>query len=228
MPVTTLSFPLTGAIDANIIRRKCENQHSNHKIMIRKFTVFCKLNLISHSALQIFEQFLDNFRIEECVCPICGAKHACSYHDDYERCLIYYESRKTVYSPVNIPRVICESCGHTHAILPEILIPYGSYSILFILTVLRDYYFRSSSVQKLCNQYQIAVSTLYMWKRLFNKHKKLWLGLLEDAATPALNFLDFLMDFSKGVLSQELKHFFLSHDFSFLQGTAKTTRSASP
>jgi hypothetical protein len=63
---------------------------------------------------------------------------------------------------------------------------------------------------------------------LFNKHKKLWLGLLEDAATPASDFLNLLMDFSKGVLSQGLNYFFLSQDFSFLQGTAKTARSASP
>jgi len=230
LPVTTLSFPLTGAIDANIMlgRNVKISIPTNHKIMIREFTVFCKLNLISLSTLQIFEEFLDNFRIEDCVCPICGAKHACSYHDDYERCLISYESRKTVYSPVNVPRGICESCGHTHAILPEIIIPYRSYSILFILTVLRDYYIRSSSVQELCNKYQIAISTLYLWKRLFNKHKILWLGLLEDAATPASDFLDFLMDFSKGVLSQGLKHFFLAQDFSFLQGISKTARYASP
>ena len=32
--------------------------------MIRKFTIFCKLNLIRLSALQLFEQFMDNFRIE--------------------------------------------------------------------------------------------------------------------------------------------------------------------
>ena len=149
--------------------------------MIREFTVFCKLKFISLSTLQIFEQFLDNFRIEDCVCPICGAKHACSPHAYYERCLISYESGKPVYYHVNVPRVICKSCGHTHAILPEIIIPYGSYSILFILTVLRDYYISSGGVQKLCNKYQIAVSTLYLWKRLFNKHKTLWLGLLTFA-----------------------------------------------
>ena len=115
--------------------------------MIRDITVFCKLNLISLSALQIFEQFQDNFRIKDCVCPISGAKHTCSPHDSYERYLISYESKQTIYYHVSITRVICESCGHTHAILPEVVIPYGSYSILFILTVLRDYYIRSSSVQ---------------------------------------------------------------------------------
>lgn len=196
--------------------------------MIREFTVFCKLSLISLSTLQIFEQFLDSFRIEECVCPTCGAKHACCFHGYYERALISCESGKPIHNYVNVLRVICASCGHTHAILPEILIPYGSYSILFILTVLRDYYTRSGNVQQLCHKYQIAVSTLYLWKRLFNKHKALWLGVLEDTAIPASDFLDFLMDFSVRGLSQGLKIFFLSNNFSFLQDVAKTAHSASP
>lgn len=195
--------------------------------MIREYSVFCKLKNISDSAIELFEEFMDNFRIEDCVCPKCGAKHTCSPHDSYERYLISYELGETVCYHVNVLRVICESCGHAHAILPEIIIPYGSYSILFILTVLRDYYIGSGSVRQLCDKYQIAVSTLYLWKRLFNKHKKLWLGLLEDAATPASDFLDFLMDFSKGVLSQGLKHFFQSQAFSFLQGVSKTARCAS-
>lgn len=196
--------------------------------MIREFTVFCKLKYISSSAIQLFEEFMDNFCIEDCVCPTCGAKHTCSPHDSYERNLISYESEKSVCYRVNVLRVICESCGHPHAILPEILIPCSSYNILFILAVLRDYYIHSYKIQELCNKYQIAVSTLYLWKRLFQKHKALWLGLLEDIAIPASDFVDFLMNFSIGVLSQGLKHFFLSHDFSFLQGTPKTAHSASP
>lgn len=196
--------------------------------MIRKFTVFCKLNYISLSALQLFEQFMDNFRIEDCVCPTCGAKHACCPHDSYGRYLISYESGEPVYYHVNVPRVICESCGHTHAILPEIIIPYGSYSILFILIVLRDYYTHSGSIQELCDKYQIAVSTVYLWKLLFQKHKKLWLGVLEGAARKDSDFLDFLMGFSIRGLSQGLKHFFLSYGFSFLQGASKTACSASP
>lgn len=195
--------------------------------MIRDFTIFCKLNYMSLSALQIFEQFLSNFRIEDCVCPICGARHSCRPHDSYERYLISYEFGATVYYHVNVTQVMCESCGHTHAILPEIIIPHGSYSILFVLIVLRDYYIGFDSIQKLCDKYQIAASTLYRWKRLFQKHKKLWLGVLEDASTPAPDFLDFLIE-SSCELSQGLKHFFRIHDFSFLQGASKTAHSASP
>ena len=114
---------------------------------------------------------MDNFRIEDCVCPTCGAKHCCSPHDSYERYLISNQSGKPIYDHVSALRVICESCGHTHAVLPEIIIPYESYSILFILTVLRNYYTRSDSIQEICDKYQIAISTFYRWKHLFHKHK---------------------------------------------------------
>lgn len=208
---------------------KYNQMHSinNNEIMIREFTVFCKLNYIKLTALQLFEQFMDNFCIEDCVCPRCGAKHTCCYHDSYERYLISYQTGKPIYDQVEILRVNCGSCGHTHAILPEAIIPHRSYSILFILTVLRNYYTRSSSIRELCDKYQIAVSTFYSWKHLFHRHKKLWLGVLEDAFIQASDFLAFLTRYS-WELSQGLKHFFLSHDFSFLQGALKTAHSASP
>ncbi|WP_414716766.1 DUF6431 domain-containing protein [Syntrophomonas wolfei] len=46
--------------------------------------------------------------------------------------MISYEAGEPVYYHVNVLRVICAFCRHIHAILPEIIISYGSYSILFI------------------------------------------------------------------------------------------------
>lgn len=62
---------------------------------------------------------------------------------------------------LRIPRVKCDSCGHTHAVLPEMLIPYSSYSIRFVLTVLKDYFLHAHTVEKICEMYQIAHSTFY-------------------------------------------------------------------
>ncbi|WP_279233234.1 DUF6431 domain-containing protein [Desulfallas thermosapovorans] len=120
--------------------------------------------------------------------------------------------------------MVCSSCGHTHAILPEIIIPYSSYSLIFILTVLRDYYLFHMTVQALCNKYMIATSTLYAWKRLFQIHKKLWLGILEDAATSSLTFLSTLPTANT---SDDLAAFFQSHAQSFLQGVTKTAHFSS-
>ena len=196
-----------------------------HKIMIRAFEIFCKLNLIKLSALEMFEEAMLVFSKEKlsrlvCPCPACGAKHPLwSFYDNYDRYLIYFEHGETVTCQISVTRLICSSCGRTHAILPEIIIPYGSYSLVFILTVLRDYYLSQMTIKALCDKYQIAHSTLYAWKRLFTLHKKLWLGLLRDLSTKPLDFLAFL---PSPATSADLFLFYRRHAMSFLQGVSKT------
>ena len=155
-------------------------------------------------------------------CPFCGAKHPkWSYYASYSRFLISFEKGKIVTYTINITRLICSSCKHTHAILPEIIIPYGSYSLIFILNVLRDYYSHSMTILSICNKYEISVSTLYAWKKLFAIHKKLWLGFLEDISKSCC---DFLSSIPSASTSSELQTFFSNHGFSFLQGVFRTAR----
>ncbi|ATW25290.1 DUF6431 domain-containing protein [Candidatus Formimonas warabiya] len=158
-------------------------------------------------------------------CPYCRAKHPLwSEFASYERDLISFEKGFPVTYRIMITRIICSSCRHTHAILPEIIIPYGSYSLIFILAVLRDYYLSHMTVQELCDKYMIATSTLYAWKRLFLIHKKLWLGIIEDAATKPLSFLSSLPSLTT---SDHLAIFFQNQTQSFLQGVTKTAHFSS-
>jgi len=193
--------------------------------MIRAFTIFCKLNFIKLSAQEMFTEAMRDFSKDKLTtlvypCPFCGAKHPqWSEFATYERDLISWEKGLPVTYRITVTRIICSSCGHTHAILPEIIIPYGSYSLIFILTVLRDYYLAHMTVQELCDKYMIATSTLYAWKRLFLIHKKLWLGILTDAATKPLTFLSSLLS---PATSKDLATFFQNHAQSFLQGVTKT------
>ncbi len=60
----------------------------------------------------------------------------------------------------------------THSLSSDILIPFGSYTIRFVLHVLYIYYKHSLSVSDLCSYFAISPSTLYDWKRLFGSHKK--------------------------------------------------------
>lgn len=193
--------------------------------MIRAFTVFCKLDFIKLSALELFTEAMRDFSKENLPslvypCPVCGAKHPCwSMFDSYERDLISYEKGSYVVYRISISRIKCSSCGKPHAVLPEIIVPYKSYSLIFILKVLRGYYLSRLTVQALCDKYTIAVSTLYAWKRLFQFHKRLWLGILEDALTKPLVFLSAL---PSTTTSNDLVLFFQGHAHSFLQGVTKT------
>lgn len=183
--------------------------------MIRVFELFCKLNLMNLTAKDLFLQSMVKFQPHDHKCPFCSAEHPdWKKHAVYERYLISFESGRNVSYLITIVRYRCSSCGHTHAILPESVIPYQSYSLLFILAVMRDYYIGSLTVADICEKYDIAVSTLYSWKELFLRHKKVWLGLLDDACTSSLQFLDC---FFRNHL-RSLKEFFLMAGVSFLQG----------
>lgn len=89
------------------------------------------------------------------------------------------EDGEPVTHTVTVQRYRCGSCGHTHALLSSALVPYSSYSLRFILSVLRAYFLRTDTVAGICERVGIAISTLYRWKKLFLTHKQLWLGVLE-------------------------------------------------
>jgi len=165
----------------------------------------------------------DSIVIASEVCPTCGAKHLCSFHSSYNRDMIVIENNSVICHNVSIPRVICSSCGHTHALLPDVLIPYGSYSLLFILRVLRLYFLHSYTVTELCSIYSISISTLYAWVHLFHKQKTLWLGVLSDLETSSLSYLSLLINTPSFPVD-----FFQAFHFSFLQQYRFTTHSHLP
>ena len=198
--------------------------------MIRLFTIFCKLNFKTLSAKDLFLESMKAFSSDKLpfiklTCPYCGAKTPTwSYHDSYQRYLISFENEATITYIIKITRIICSSCRHTHAILPEIIIPYGSYNLLFIVTVLKDYFLSKMTVKTLCDKYQISVSMLYLWKRLFLKHKKLWLGILENIYQNSITFLSSIPTFNT---SNDLSLFFLINSHSFFQSIRKTAHFSS-
>lgn len=125
--------------------------------------------------------------------------------------------RRAVTHTVTVQRCRCGSCGHTHALLPATLVPYSSYSLRFILSVLRAYFLRTDTVAGICERVGIAISTLYRWKKLFLTHKQLWLGVLEAMHRDHCSFLDQL----DGVA---LKSHYLAFRVSFLQSFRRTVR----
>lgn len=193
--------------------------------MIRVFELFCKLNFIDFSAFDIFNQAMLTINIHEQICPFCKTAHPdWIKHAVYERYLISFENNHSVTYTILVTRYRCSSCGHTHAVLPEFIIPYQSYSFLFIITVMRAYFTKALTVEKICEKYDISISTLYSWKKLFLRHKKIWLGILNDSYTCPIYFLT---SFTLEHRLKQLKLFFLTAGISFLQGASvmKTSNS---
>lgn len=150
------------------------------------------------------------------VCPVCGSRGNCAAHGGYTRSLIEYEGGKVVYRRVRIKRVRCGSCGHTHAVLPDTIVPYSTYSLQFILRVLARYFLGLGTVEQLCRRYAISVSMLYQWKTLFLEHKAVWLGVLRDLEITPAGFIRRLLALP-GYSRDFGRPFFLKTAHSFLQ-----------
>ena len=145
--------------------------------MIRQKSILLKLKNEQSDQLLLMKA-LKNFRPSRMICPFCKAKGGHRRVLSYTRMLITVNNGKREEHEVRIPMYNCPSCGHSHAIIPDVLIPYASYSLRFILTVLKAYMERNCSVRSLCAQWQIAVSTLYDWIHTFAGQYSIWRGIL--------------------------------------------------
>ena len=189
-----------------------------HIIMIRKNSLFIKLFKIKTSSRSLFEQFMPLVRPELETCPVCGSSGNLQVHCYYKRYLTDFTGGKSVRHEVTVLRCTCDSCGSTHAILPDFIIPYCSYSLFFILRVLGEYFMHLYTVEKLCERFSITSRQLYKWLNLWKKHKSGWLGFLNGLEVSDKGFLfslsqmDSASDFTSG--------FVRIFGFSFLQSHA--------
>lgn len=145
------------------------------------------------------------FQPELETCPACGSTGNCHIHDYYDRSIIDLKNGRQEKSSLCILRLLCSSCQKTHAVLPDILIPYSGYSLLFILRILGEYFSGSASIERLCEKYRISGKQLYKWLSLWKTHKQDWLGVLSNAEisndafwktiTSTINYSEFAINF---------------------------------
>ena len=175
----------------------------------------------------MFHEAAGGFSHFGAACPNCGAIGLLSGHGDYCRYLTSFENGEVIDYLVRPERFLCNSCNTSHALLPDIVVPYCKYSLLFVLAALIAYFERTETVAETCDRFGISVSTIYAWKKRIAAHKDLMLGALISRKTPALAFLS---DLTGGAgLSDALRMFFCEYGFSFMQNRrAAATRSRPP
>jgi hypothetical protein len=158
--------------------------------MIRKNALLCKVIRIKISSKSIFDSYMALFQPHLETCPICGSTGNCHIHDYYDRSIIDYIAGRKVKSSICVLRVFCESCKHAHAVLPDVIIPYSSHSLFFVLRILAEYFANRYTAEQLCEKFDISPNQLRKWIALFKSHKRQWLGLLDDASSKARSFLE--------------------------------------
>lgn len=181
--------------------------------MIRLNALDYKLkNAILHIR-NLFRQSLQQNPLFLLACPYCGAKGTCRRRGSYERNLVTFSDGKPEVLRLRIPRVQCP-CGKSHALLPDLIVPYLSYSLPMILMVLSDYFHRRLTIRGICEKYLVNVPLIYRLKKLFLLHKKQWLGVLRDMELCAPDFVE---ELQTGSYSRFRYAFLRLTAYSFLQ-----------
>ena len=194
--------------------------------MVRFFTALYKSLLKSLCDEAIFLETTGQYSYISEACPRCGAAGKLTPHGDYERGFSEHKDGKRVDTRLKPLRFKCRSCGATHAMLPDIVIPYGRYSLRFVLAVLIAYFERAATVAKICEDFGIAASTLYEWKKRMALDKELLLGVLISRKTSASAFLRGLL--SSNNLSYSLRAFFQRYGLSFMQRRSPSASRSRP
>lgn len=166
--------------------------------MIRLFLTLCKCFQLTNKNNDslLYRLYCENAMPDSLPCAYQGCTSVGSYTKagSYSRSLICYTNGKVEPHAICIERLECSSCGHTHALLPSVIIPYSPFSFRFLLSLLYDFItHKFDTVEALCSHYDISISTLYRIRRRFIDDKKLMLGIMNDSITSAESLLaDFL------------------------------------
>lgn len=165
----------------------------------------------------------------------------------YVRHLVYPLNGEPEATTITIPLMLCKNCGQSndgrkydspdylHAIIPSNLIPFTSYSLSFVLTVLDAYVHRTCSVVELCDHWQIAVSTLYVWKKRYKEQYDNYVDSLdsirkkeEDAAADSdceaaeCSAISSSLEILSEMMPSFVTKYFRRFAYSFMQPSKKT------
>ena len=191
--------------------------------MLRKITPFGKLFFDEVAAIDLYNTFYANFRIETEVCQCCKSTGNCCVHGYYKRNLIDYFNGKIKTIRILVLRIVCNTCGHTHAVLPDILVPYAQHTVRFIIRVVTEKLTSTLAIEAICEKFDITYKTLYRFLEIYREHKALWLGVLKSIETPLGQFMPILCTYE--CFSDFMSVFSKRFGFSFMQRHANPANS---
>jgi len=204
------------------------------KIMIRQFAIDSNANSENicidepgseTSERGIFCATAEAFDIAGAACGRCPARGAQKPHGSYSRWLLTWDGSQRHEQLVDVRRTKCGECEKTHAVLPDVAIPYMQHSLLFILGTILEHRRRKTTgktVAQICAERGVSSSTLYGWKARFEAHSELDLGAAANEKDIAQRY----WPTEGAVASGATKDFFLRHGFSFMQAKGAAVRVA--
>lgn len=138
-----------------------------------KFMIVCfneKINTFDEKSLKNFKSYNDRnsyiqslmpdiSNLDRIICPCCHAKNKLIKFGTYERNLSCLLDNSIENYRVTVNRVICKSCLHTHALLPNFIIPYKIMAIFSIAKIVQNA--TKSSVYQLSQIINLSYQYIY-------------------------------------------------------------------
>jgi transposase-like protein len=168
---------------------------------------------IKNSIKETYENSINELDLMKKSCPFCKAKGQFKNHGVYERHVIALMDHQVIHEIIMIKRVKCQSCKHTHALIPSFIIPYCTFTYSIILKCLDEKVINKKKILEICETYGISFQLLYDWIKRFNIHytqsfqviEKGWLSV-KDTLVSILNDLSWF-----------LQRYFEENRYSFMQ-----------
>ena len=156
---------------------------------------------------EIYKQYIQSLEPAQLECNSCHHRGCCIRHGFYDR---YYLLSPADFNSdkIKIQRVKCKDCNATHALLPEEIVPYSQYSIVFIFLALYQYYLKENTVKIICEELGITLRMLYRWAHRFEAQKERFLGLLQSMQHSCKETIQWLLrqdSYGDGIARQHLK-----------------------
>lgn len=126
---------------------------------------FLNLDDLMSQLTDLIEEYesTDNFGYIEC--PNCHSDKLIRY-GTYERNL----GIKGEYQKINIKRVMCKECGHTHALIPSFILPFYQSERSFIVYAVSKVVVDKECVVEASKELEISRQELYSLVKRFKSH----------------------------------------------------------
>ena len=140
--------------------------------------------------LELYNKQCDFFDLE---CPFCHDNNFEKW-GGYKRTVHYLDNNHTLQSrPIKIKRLRCKSCNKTHALIPEIIVPYRQPVLDVMLHSIND--------DLISYSFPFSFETVNNWKRIF-KHK-----FLPFLKTMIINSTNIIKELLSNPFSYYIKYF---------------------
>ena len=103
-------------------------------------------------------------------CPECHAVGRFNMHGSYRRYATYLEGDTIIHKLMEIKRIICVSCGTTHAVLPGDIIPYKEISLYVLIFILVLFYLKKIPALIIADEWSLSFQFIYSIIRAFQRH----------------------------------------------------------